>query len=59
LAGQLCDYDFGYVDLEERTLATSRQPVWRKSVTYEAGTHCYLSVRSDNRMDGAGDGNRT
>jgi len=30
---------------EGKNSATSRQPVWPKSVTYVAGTFCYLCVR--------------
>ena len=52
------DYDLGYFDLETRVLGprASRKPVRPKTVTYVAGTFCYLCLRVGPQKNGAGDG---
>jgi hypothetical protein len=53
------DYDLGYIDLEEKTPATLRQPFWPKGVNHVLGTFCKGSVRTVQRMFGGADGIRT
>jgi hypothetical protein len=50
LAGQLYELQSWLRRSGGKKSATSRQSVWPKSVTYVAGTFCYLSVRAGQRI---------
>jgi hypothetical protein len=52
-------YDLGYIDLEQRTLQTSPQPLRPGAVTHVLGTIRYRCLRSVHRKSGAGEGIRT
>jgi hypothetical protein len=49
LAGQLYELQSWLRRSGGKNFATSRQPVWPKSVTYVTGTICYLCVRDGQR----------
>ena len=52
-------YDLGYIDLEQKTFAATRQPVRHEVVTYVLGTDCYLCARAGQGFGGSGRGTRT
>jgi hypothetical protein len=49
-------YDLGYIDLEQRDLATNRQPVRHEVVTHVLGTNCYPCLRAVQSEFGSGRG---
>ena len=52
-------YDLGYIDLEQKTPATARQPVRPKVVTHVLGTACKPCLEAVQAVGGGDGGIRT